>query len=61
MPGAVVRPVLVRERRIMETDRQERYGALVISYATGEGITDASRKLDPAMFRIDYARKEIIQ
>jgi hypothetical protein len=45
MPGRVVRPVLVRETQIMEKG-QIRYGAVLISYATGEGINDTTRQLD---------------
>jgi hypothetical protein len=37
MPGPVARPVLVRESMILEDQRTKtRYGALIISYATGQ-------------------------
>jgi hypothetical protein len=45
MPGRVVRPVLVRETRIMEIG-EVRYGAVLISYATGQGIDEAAREID---------------
>jgi|SRR5215471_18991554 len=45
MPGKIARPVLVRETRVMQKD-ETRYGAVVISYASGQGIDDASRLVD---------------
>ena len=45
MPGKIVRPVLVRETRIMQTGATK-YGAVVISYASGEGINANSRQID---------------
>jgi hypothetical protein len=49
-PGPVARPVLVRETRVMKKG-EIRYGAVVISYATGQGldgkpIDDAAREID---------------
>jgi hypothetical protein len=46
LPGEIVRPVLVRETRIMEQEDGTRYGAAVISYASGEGIDETSRRID---------------
>jgi hypothetical protein len=45
MPGPVVRPVLVRETQIRQKG-EIRYGAVLISYATGQGIDEAARQLD---------------
>jgi hypothetical protein len=44
-PGKFVRPVLVRETRIMQSGDVQ-YGAVLISYASGEGIDDKSRSID---------------
>jgi hypothetical protein len=45
-PGKIARPVLVRETRIMQQEDGSQYGAIVISYASGEGIDDTSREID---------------
>jgi hypothetical protein len=45
-PGPIARPVLVRETRVMMTLDGQEYGALLVSYASGEGIDDASRRVD---------------
>jgi hypothetical protein len=45
MPEPIVRPVLVRETRVMQID-ETKYGAVLISYASGQGIDDVSRSRD---------------
>jgi len=45
MPGPIARPVLVRETRVMQMG-ETKYGAVLISYASGQGIDDVSRSCD---------------
>ena len=46
-PGLVVRPVLVRESRILEDERTKTlYGALLVSFATGELFKDKLGEID---------------
>jgi hypothetical protein len=45
MPGRIARPVLVRETEILQKGRVQ-YGAVVISYASGQGIDAAARLVD---------------
>jgi hypothetical protein len=61
MPGKIVRPVLVRETRIMQTGATK-YGAVVISYASGEGINANSNSRRPAFISpLDFLLRRLIE
>jgi hypothetical protein len=56
MPGPTVRPVLVRETRIMELIDGTRYGALLVAYGTGQGINAAATRVDLCIYRPDEVK-----
>lgn len=46
MPGPVARPVLVRQVEVLESDKFGSFGALIVSYGTGQRIDDTTRQVD---------------